>query len=204
MTDQDDGDTVAAPTEQPAPPSTELPSTQHAETPEAGSQDDAAEDSASARNRSARARNLTLLVVIAVTIIVPQVVTLFESGFSKRAVPDAKPSMAVPVNAPPSAPIVARSTEPAVSSTSGFSAYDEKFLFLISQEGWGCTDNSVAEQCKKQMVNFAHEICSYSGQPVDLAYRNLGVPAFLGLKEERRAIANAELAYANCTLAGTP
>ena len=74
----------------------------------------------------------------------------------------------------------------------------------MSQEGWGCTDNSGTEQCKKQMVSFAHQICSYSGQPIDLIYQNFGLPAFLGPREERRAIANAEQAYPNCTFTGSP
>ena len=93
---------------------------------------------------------------------------------------------------------------PTVTSTPGLSAYDLNFLSLMSQEGWGCTDNSDAEQCRKQMVSFAHQICSYSGQPIDLIYQNFGLPSFLGPREERRAIANAEQAYPNCTFTGSP
>jgi hypothetical protein len=107
--------------------------------------------------------------------------------------------------APPAPPVV----------TPGLSAYDQNFLSLMSQEGWGCTDNSDAEQCRKQMVSFAHQICSYSGQPIDLIYQNFGqpidliyqnfgLPSFLGPREERRAIANAEQAYPNCTFTGSP
>jgi hypothetical protein len=136
--------------------------------------------------------------------LIPPIATLFESGSSKQAGPEAKPSTAVAVNAPPSAPTVAPSTAPAVTTTPGFSAYDENFLFLMSQEGWGCTENSGGEQCKKQMVSFAHQICSYSGQPIDLIYQKFGVPAFLGPRAERRAIANAEQAYPNCTFTGSP
>jgi hypothetical protein len=204
MTDHDDHDTEAAPTEQASPPSTELPPAKHAETPEARSLDDTAEaDSAPPRNWYVRAGLATLVAFAAITMISPAA-TLFRSGSSKQAKPVAKPSTTVPVNAPPSAPTVAPSTAPAVTPTPGFSAYDENFLFLMSQEGWGCTDNSGAEQCKKQMVSFADQICSYSGQPIDVIYQNFGLPAFLGPREELRAIANAEQAYPNCTFTGSP
>ena len=91
-----------------------------------------------------------------------------------------------------------------MAPTPGFSAYDENFLSLMKQEGWGCTDNSGAEQCKKQMVNFAHQICSYCGQPIDLIYQKFDLPAFPGPREERSAIAKAEQAYPNCTFTGSP
>ena len=205
MTDHDDQDTEAAPTEQTGLPTTELPPAKHAETPEAWSLDDTAEaDSAAPRNWYVRAGLATLLAVLAGGALISPIATIFRSGSSKQAGPAAKPSTTVPVNAPPSAPTVAPNTAPAVTPTPGFSAYDENFLSLMSQEGWGCTDNSGAEQCKKQMVSFAHQICSYSGQPIDLIYQNFGLPAFLGPREERRAIANAEQAYPNCTFKGSP
>ena len=205
MTDHDDDDTEAAATEQASPPTTELPPAKHAETPEAWSLDDTAEaDYAAPRNRYARAGYATLLAVIAGGMLISPYATYFTSGSSKQAGPEAKPSTTVPVNAPPSAPTVALSTAPAVTPTPGFSAYDQNFLSLMSQEGWGCTDNSGREQCKKQMVSFAHQICSYTGQPIDLIYQNFGLPAFLGPREERRAIANAEQAYPNCTFTGSP
>ena len=68
-----------------------------------------------------------------------------------------------------------------MNPTPSFSAYDETFLSLMSQEGWGCTDNSGAEQCKKQMVSFAHQICSYSGQPIDLIGLDFGLRHSLAL-----------------------
>jgi hypothetical protein len=53
-------------------------------------------------------------------------------------------------------------------------------------------------------VNFAHQICSYSGQPVDVIDQNLDPPAFLGPRGAHKAIAKAEQVYPNCTLIGSP
>jgi hypothetical protein len=80
--------------------------------------------------------------------------------------------------------------------------YDRNFLSLMAQEGWVCTDGSTDERCKKEMVSFAHQICSFSGQPITLLYQNFGLPDFFGPREERRAIANAQVAYPNCTFTG--
>ena len=205
MTDHEDQGTEVAPTEQASPPATELPPAKHAETPEAWSLDDTEEaDSAAPRNWYAQAAILIFLAMIAVMTLIPTLTNFISAFGSKPVAPEAKPSTTVPVNAPPSAPTVALQTPAAAAPTPGFSAYDKKFLFLMTQEGWGCTDNSSAEQCKKQMVNFAHQICSYSGQPIDLIYQKFDLPAFLGPREERRAITNAEQAYPNCTFTGSP
>lgn len=88
-------------------------------------------------------------------------------------------------------------------SAPGMSAYDKEFLSLMAQEGWGCTDNSDPEQCQKQMVRFAHQVCSYSGLPIELVYQNFPVPPYFGPREERRAIMNAQQAYPNCTFTGS-
>jgi hypothetical protein len=80
--------------------------------------------------------------------------------------------------------------------------YDRNFLSLMTQEGWVCTGGSFDEQCKEKMTNFAHSICSYSGQSIALLYQNFGVPDFFGPREVRRAIANAQVAYPNCTFTG--
>jgi hypothetical protein len=205
MTDHDDSDTEVAPTEQASPPITELPSAKHTEPPQAGSLDDAAEaDYAPARNRYVQAAILIFLAMIAVMTLTPTLTNFISAFRSKPVAPESKPSTTVPVNAPQSAPTVALHTPAAAAPTPGFSAYDEKFLFLMTQEGRGCTDNSSAEQCKKQMVNFAHQVCSYSGQPIDLIYQKLDLPAFLGPREERTAIAKAEQAYPNCTFTRSP
>jgi hypothetical protein len=205
MTYHDDHDTEASPTEQASPPTTELPPAKHAEPPEALSLDDSAEaDSAVPPNRHGQAGLAIMLAVVVGGMLISTVLTIFTSGSSKHARPVAKLSTPVAVNAPPSAPTVAPSTAHAATPTPGLSAYDEHFLSLMSQQGWGCTNNSGNEQCKKQMVNFAHQICRYSGQPIDLIYQKFGLPAFLGPKEERSAIANAEKAYPNCTFTGSP
>ena len=114
----------------------------------------------------------------------------------------ASPTAAAP--APPPTVTVEAAPPSTLASTPAPSVYGQNFLSLMSQEGWGCTDNSDAHRCKKEMLSFAHQICSYSGQPVDLIYQNFGLPSFLGPREERRAIANAEQAYPNCTFTGTP
>jgi hypothetical protein len=121
---------------------------------------------------------------------------------SPAAGKDTSPAAAPAPPPPPPTVTVQATPPPTVTSTPGLSVYDQNFLSLMSQEGWGCTDNSDAEQCRKQMVSFAHQICSYSGQPIDLIYQNFGLPSFLGPREERRAIANASQAYPNCTFTG--
>jgi hypothetical protein len=72
-----------------------------------------------------------------------------------------------------------------VTSTPGPSVYDQNFLSLMLREGWGCKDNSDAERCRKEMVSFAHQICSYSGQPIELIHQNFGLPSFFGPREKR-------------------
>jgi hypothetical protein len=71
-------------------------------------------------------------------------------------------SAAAPAPPPPTVTVQA-TPPPTVTSIPGPSVYDQNFLSLMSQEGWGCGDNSDAEQCRKEMVSFAHQICSYSG-----------------------------------------
>ena len=83
------------------------------------------------------------------------------------------------------------------------SRYDQEFLSLMAQEGWGCTDNSDPNECQRQMVSFAHQVCSYSGVSIDVIYQNFPVPSYFGPREERRAIANAQQAYPNCTFTGS-
>lgn len=73
----------------------------------------------------------------------------------------AAPTTAV---APPlTVTVQAPTPQTTVAPTPGPSAYDQNFLSLMRQEGWGCTDNSDAEQCGKEMISFAHQVCSYAG-----------------------------------------
>jgi hypothetical protein len=205
MTDHGDHDAEAAPTELASPPTTELRTAKHAKTPEEWSPDDIDEAySPAPRSRYLQAGYATLLALMTGGLLISTYLSFFTSGSSKQAGAEAKPSTTVAVNAPPSAPTVAPSTAPAVNPTPGFSAYDEKFLSLMSHEGWGCIDNSGPEQCKTQLISFAHQICSYSGQPIDLIDLEISLPAFLGPGEERRAIANAGRAYPNCTFTESP
>ena len=85
----------------------------------------------------------------------------------------------------------------------GQSIYDQNFLHLMAQEGWGCTDTSDADQCAKEMVSFAHQACIYSGQPLSFIDQMMPAPSFFGATETRRAIANASHAYPNCVIAGS-
>jgi hypothetical protein len=55
--------------------------------------------------------------------------------------------------APPPPTVTVQATPPpTVTTTPGPSVYDQNFLSLMSQEGWGCTDNSDAEQCRKERL----------------------------------------------------
>lgn len=115
-------------------------------------------------------------------------------------------SEAVPAPASPPTVTVQAAPPTTATSTPGLSPYDQNFISLMVQEGWGCTDGSSPvddDHCRKEMLGFAHQICSYNGQSIDLIYRNFGVPLFFGPREVRRAIANAEQAYPNCTFTGS-
>jgi hypothetical protein len=201
MTDHDDIDIEAAPTEQVSPFATELPAAEHAETGQEESLND--DDGSVPRprwlERHARALvSARLVALVGFAVIIP-LANVVQAGNSKHIKPDAKPKTSAVVNAPTSAPTVPLQSPAAVAPIPYFSASDEKFLSLMTQDGWGCTDNSDKDQCRKQMVNFAHEVCTYAGQPIDLIYQNFKLPPFLGPREERRAIAKAEQAYPNCT-----
>ena len=112
---------------------------------------------------------------------------------------------AAPAPPPPPTVTVQATPPPTVTLTPGLSVYDQNFLSLMSQEGWGCTYNSDAEQCRKQMVSFAHQVCSYSGLDYSVVYHNMAGSSFISpAREERRAAANAEQAYPNCTFTGSP
>ncbi len=49
----------------------------------------------------------------------------------------------------------------------------------------------------------AHQVCSYSGVSIDVIYQNFPLPSYFGPREDRRAIANAQQAYPNCTFTGS-
>jgi hypothetical protein len=116
------------------------------------------------------------------------------------------PPSPVPAPPPPSTVTVQAAPPNTGLPTPGPSVYDQNFISLMAQEGWGCAGSGTSpldnEQCRKEMVSFAHQICSYSGQPISLIYQNFGLPSFFGPREERRAIANAQQAYPNCTFTG--
>jgi hypothetical protein len=200
MTDHDDHNTEAATTEQGGPPATELAATEDLDSSEEWSP----RDSTAAKKWWARAGLLAVVTFLVAMTVINPAATFFRSVSSKHAAPAAKPNTTAAVNPPPSPAAVAPSAAPAATPTPGLSAYDEKFLSLMSQEGWGCSENSGAEQCKTQMVSFAHQICSFSGQSVDTVYQNFDLPALLGPGEKRMAIVNAEQSYPNCTFTRNP
>ncbi len=74
----------------------------------------------------------------------------------------------------------------------------------MAREGWGCTDGTVGERCDEQLLAFAYQACSYSGQSYRFLYETLGLPSYLGPRMMRRALANASQAYPNCEFTGTP
>lgn len=101
---------------------------------------------------------------------------------------------------PPTVTVQAPTPQTTVAPTPGPSAYDQNFLSLMRQEGWGRTDNSDAEQCGKEMISFAHQVCSYAGLDISVVYQNMAGSSFISpAREERRAVANASQAYPNCT-----
>jgi len=225
MTDHQDHNTEPAPTAELAEPTTVLPPATHAAPELAWSVDDTDDDVDSepqdTDDRQPLPRPVMAALVVLVVTVGAAVITLgamyFTQITTKPIVPSAVPlpppctpktlgvETCLPAPSPePTVTATAAPAGPTVTSTPGLSAYDLNFLSLMSQEGWGCTDNSDAEQCRKQTVSFAHQICSYSGQPINVIYKNVGLPSFLGPREERRAIANAEQAYPNCTFTGSP
>lgn len=185
---------------------TEVPPPTAAEPDLAWSHDDDADEVSTNRHGRLIWAGLSVLVIAITAALILLVSTLFgrHSTNTSRPQPVSSPSVTTTVAAAPPPATVTVPPPGAVTSIPGPSIYDQNFLSLMSQEGWGCTDNSDAEQCRKQMVSFAHQICSYSGQSIDLIYQNFGLPSFLGPREERRAIANAEQAYPNCTFTGSP
>jgi hypothetical protein len=152
---------------------------------------------------------LAVLVAAIASALVLLVSTLFGRRTTNNARPQPVPSppMTTTVAAAPPPPTVTvqATPPPTVTLTPGLSVYDQNFLSLMSQEGWGCTDNSDAETCKKEMVSFAHQVCSYSGLDYSVVYHNMAGSSFISpAREERRAVANAEQAYPNCTFTGSP
>jgi hypothetical protein len=111
-------------------------------------------------------------------------------------------NMPSPGPAPPALPTT--STTPGRSVYERGSVYDKAFLDLMAQEGWTCTDTQDHEQCGKEMLSFAHQACSYSGQSYSFLYQTFGLPSMFGPREMRRALANASQAYPNCTFTGSP
>lgn len=205
MTDRDDSASGVVPPEGASVPTEDEQSAKDAENNQTGLLDDATEaDNAPAGNRYVRAGTLVFLAIIVSVTLIPPVTSLFRSAAPKPVEPKTNPGITVPISAPQSLPTGALQTPAAVAPESRFSVYDEKFLLLMRQDGWNCPDHSGAEQCKKQMVNFAHQICRYSGQTIDRVYADVAAPAFFAAGEERVAIAKAGQAYPNCTFRGTP
>jgi hypothetical protein len=136
----------------------------------------------------------------------------FSWHTSKQAVPShvptpptTTPAAVVSAPAPPTTVTVQAAPPNTGLPTPGPSVYDLTFLSLMAQEGWGCTDNSDAQQCKREMVSFAHQACSYSGLDYSVVYQNMAGSSFISpARETRRALANASQAYPNCTFTGTP
>lgn len=140
-------------------------------------------------------RRITVLSVATSLILVAVAACLaLGIGQQPRPVEETQRTMSAPSAVVP--PVPAPAPTPAPSPEP--SAYDQNFLSLMTQEGWGCTDNATTAQCGKEMISFAHEACSYSGLDISTVYQNLGGDRFLA-REERRLLANAEQAYPNCT-----
>jgi hypothetical protein len=189
------------------------------EMPEAWSVDDEpvqSDVSAARRHGPLVSLGLVALVVGVIGCVILLASVLFGWHDSKHAElshissPLTAPTTGVAVP-PPAAPPTTMTVQAAPPNTGlptpAPSVYDQNFISLMTQEGWTCTGLDVSPQvndpCWKQMVGFAHQICSYSGQPISLIYQNFGLPSFFGPREERTAIANAEQAYPNCAFTGS-
>jgi serine/threonine-protein kinase len=149
-------------------------------------------------------------VAILVLVFVVAPIIRHESSSSNTEITSQTPtstsaSVAPTPTSPPTVTVQA-TPPPTVTSTPGPSVYDQNFISLMTQESWGCTDGTSPlnnDHCAKEMISYAHQICAYSGSPISLIYQNFGVPLFFGPREVRRAIANAQQAYPNCTFAGS-
>lgn len=161
MTDHQDHDTEAAPTEQASPPTTELPPTSHAAaSPEAWSLDDTADLDAPTRlNRLVWSALVALVVAIAGALIF-LATTLFGSGSPKPVEPKAQPTTTVPVAAPPPPPTVTVSPPQTVTVTAEqpapppLSATDQQFLTALRTYGLTYPDPDYA-------ISHAHAVCDF-------------------------------------------
>ena len=168
MTDHDDHDTEAAPTEQASPPTTELPPANHA-APELAwsSDDDTAEVEAPYRGSPLVWSALVALVVAIVGALIFLGTTLFGSGSPKPVEPSAKPapSTSMPVAGPPPAPstvTVTAEAPPAPSAVTPTTVAeltdaDYKFISDLERDGMRPGTKDAAEFS----VSNAHQVCTY-------------------------------------------
>jgi Protein of unknown function (DUF732) len=160
MTDHQDHDTEAAPTEQASPPTTELPPASHAAaSPEAWSLDDTADLDAPTRHSRLVWSALVALVVAIAGALIFLATTLFGSGSPKPVEPKAQPTTTVPVAAPPP-PTVTVTPPPTVTVTAEppapppLSATDQQFLTALRQNGLTYPDPDYA-------ISHAHATCDF-------------------------------------------
>jgi hypothetical protein len=171
MTDHQDHDTEAAPTEQ-AEPTTVLPPATHAAPELAWSVDDTAEvDSDSARRGWLVSVGLVGLVVVVAGALIFLAVTLFGSHTSKPVEATTKPSASVA--APPPPPIVTVTPPPTVTVTAAapttsvapvLSATDQQFLTVLRNQGVSYPDPAYAISHAKAVCEF---LAHHSGQSAD-------------------------------------
>ena len=119
------------------------PTAQAPEMPEAWSVDDEpveSDVSAARRHGPLVSLGLVALVVGVIGSVILLTSALFGWHHSKQAEPPKvnQPSTATAPVAAPAPAAVAPAPPPAVASTTGPSVYDQNFLSLMSQEGWGC------------------------------------------------------------------
>jgi hypothetical protein len=163
MTDHDDYDTEAAPTEQASPPTTELPPASHtAASPEAWSLDDTADLDAPTRHSHLVWSALVALVVAIAVALIFLATTLFGSGSPKPVEPKVQPTTTAPVAAPPPPPVTVTATPtPTVTVTAPAptpvpSTADWQFLNAIS--------DIAAAPSPAYAITHAHAVCSYAAQ----------------------------------------
>jgi hypothetical protein len=161
MTDHQDQDTEAAPTEQASPPTTELPPASHAAPELAWSVDHTDDLDAPTRHSRLVWSALVALVVAIAGALIFLATTLFGSGSPKPVEPKAQPTTTVPVSAPPPPPpTVTVAPPPTVTVTADppapppLSATDQQFLTALRNFGLTFPDPEYA-------ISHAHATCDF-------------------------------------------
>ncbi len=186
MTDHQDHDTEAAPTEQASPPTTELPPASHAAaSPEAWSLDDTADLDAPTRHSRLVWSALVALVVAIAGALIFLATTLFGSHKSKPVEPKAQPSTIMPVQ-----------------QTGDYTADDLQFLDMYHRliGGWKAQPPADEPASDPVAVNIAHGACQLIRQSDDpgLANQRVSIDNGWSIQYAYQFVSLAMTAYPDC------